>query len=135
MKKRNIPKISAVILGVLICVFIGVLINKLKENYDPEVFSEDYISIDEVKQELAFTVYSKDEWDDWFSDRKQEYLTQSVLDELLKKLGVSEQIDFVVKRKNSAIPRTEWNQIYEQILGFLDMEQSVKILSSAIVLI
>ena len=55
MKKRNIPKISAVILGVLICVFIGVLINKLKENYDPEVFSEDYISIDEVKQELAFT--------------------------------------------------------------------------------
>lgn len=125
MKKRNIPKISAVILGVLICVFIGVLINKLKENYDPEVFSEDYISIDEVKQELAFTVYSKDEWDDWFSGRKQEYLTQSVLDELLKKLGVSEQIDFVVKRKNSAIPRTEWNQIYEQILGFLDMEQSV----------
>ena len=100
MKKRNIPKISAVILGVLICVFIGVLINKLKENYDPEVFSEDYISIDEVKQELAFTVYSKDEWDDWFSGRKQEYLTQSVLDELLKKLGVSEQIDFVVKRKN-----------------------------------
>ena len=48
-----------------------------------------------------------------------------MLDELLKKLGVSEQIDFVVKRKNSAIPRTEWNQIYEQILGFLDMEQSV----------
>ena len=78
MKKRNIPKISAVILGVLICVFIGVLINKLKENYDPEVFSEDYISIDEVKQELAFTVYSKDEWDDWFSDRKQEYLTYCI---------------------------------------------------------
>ena len=69
-------------------------------------------------------MYSKDEWDDWFSDRKQEYLTQSVLDELLKKLGVSEQIDFVVKRKNSDIPRTEWNQIYEQLIGFLDMEQS-----------
>ena len=58
MKKRNMPKISAVILAVLICVFAGILIGKLKENYDPEIFSENYISVDEVKQELIFTVYS-----------------------------------------------------------------------------
>ena len=44
------PKISAVILAVLICVFAGILIGKLKENYDPEIFSENYISVDEVKQ-------------------------------------------------------------------------------------
>jgi len=52
VKKRNMPKISAVILAVLICVFAGILIGKLKENYDPEIFSENYISVDEVKQEL-----------------------------------------------------------------------------------
>ena len=66
MKKRNMPKISVVILAVLICVFAGILIGKLKENYDPEIFSENYIGIDEVKQELTFTVYSQEEWDEWF---------------------------------------------------------------------
>lgn len=34
--------------------FAGILIGKLKENYDPEIFSENYISVDEVKQELDF---------------------------------------------------------------------------------
>ena len=52
--------------------------------------------------------------------------TDAVLDELLKRLGVSEQIDFSEKRKNAAVSRTEWNQVYAQILAFLDMEQSVK---------
>ena len=84
MKKRNMPKISAVI---------------LKENYDPEIFSENYISVDEVKQELIFTVYSQEEWDEWFEGGKKDYLTGAVLDELLKRLGVSEQIDFSEKRK------------------------------------
>ena len=46
VKKRNMPKISAVILAVLICVFAGILIGKLKENYDPEIFSENYISVE-----------------------------------------------------------------------------------------
>ena len=126
MKKRNMPKISAVILAVLICVFAGILIGKLKENYDPEIFSENYISVDEVKQELIFTVYSQEEWDEWFEGGKKDYLTGAVLDELLKRLGVSEQIDFSEKRKNAAVSRTEWNQVYAQILAFLDMEQSVK---------
>ena len=98
MKKRNMPKISAVILAVLICVFAGILIGKLKENYDPEIFSENYISVDEVKQELIFTVYSQEEWDEWFEGGKKDYLTGAVLDELLKRLGVSEQIDFSEKR-------------------------------------
>lgn len=126
MKKRNMPKISAVILAVLICVFAGILIGKLKENYDPEIFSENYISVDEVKQELIFTVYSQEEWDEWFEGGKKDYLTGAVLDELLKRLGVSEQIDFSEKRKNAAVSRTEWDQVYAQILAFLDMEQSVK---------
>lgn len=126
MKKRNMPKISAVILAVLICVFAGILIGKLKENYDPEIFSENYISVDEVKQELIFTVYSQEEWDEWFEGGKKDYLTGAVLDELLKRLGVSEQIDFSEKRKNAAVSRTEWNQVYAKILAFLDMEQSVK---------
>ena len=126
MKKRNILKISAVILAVLICVFAGILMEKLKANYDPKIFSEDYISIDEVKQELIFSVYSQQEWDEWFGSGKKEYLTRSVLENLLKKLGVSEQIDFSVKRKTAAVSRTEWNRIYEQMLGFLDMEQNVK---------
>ena len=99
MKKRNMPKISAVILAVLICVFAGILIGKPKENYDPEIFSENYISVDEVKQELIFTVYSQEEWDEWFEGGKKDYLTGAVLDELLKRLGVSEQIDFSEKRK------------------------------------
>ncbi|WP_461900215.1 hypothetical protein [Roseburia intestinalis] len=99
MKKRNMPKISAVILAVLICVFAGILIGKLKENYDPEIFSENYISVDEVKQELIFTVYSQEEWDEWFEGGKKDYLTGAVLDELLKRLGVSEQIDFSEKKK------------------------------------
>ncbi|WP_044999294.1 hypothetical protein [Roseburia intestinalis] len=99
MKKRNMPKISAVILAVLICVFAGILIGKLKENYDPEIFSENYISVDEVKQELIFTVYSQEEWDEWFEGGKKDYLTGAVLDELLKRLGVSEQIDFSEKEK------------------------------------
>ncbi|EEV00121.1 hypothetical protein ROSINTL182_07954 [Roseburia intestinalis L1-82] len=93
------PKISAVILAVLICVFAGILIGKLKENYDPEIFSENYISVDEVKQELIFTVYSQEEWDEWFEGGKKDYLTGAVLDELLKRLGVSEQIDFSEKEK------------------------------------
>lgn len=101
MKKRNMPKISAVILAVLICVFAGILIGKLKENYDPEIFSENYISVDEVKQELIFTVYSQEEWDEWFEGGKKDYLTGAVLDELLKRLGVSEQIDFSEKRNTA----------------------------------
>lgn len=99
MKKRNMPKISAVILAVLICVFAGILIGKLKENYDPEIFSENYISVDEVKQELIFTVYSQEEWDEWFEGGKKDYLTGAVLDELLKRLEFRNRLIFRKKEK------------------------------------
>ena len=97
--KKKYAKISAVILAVLICVFAGILIGKLKENYDPEIFSENYISVDEVKQELIFTVYSQEEWDEWFEGGKKDYLTGAVLDELLKDLEFRNRLIFRKKEK------------------------------------
>ncbi len=104
--------------------FAGILIGKLKENYDPEIFSENYISVDEVKQELILPYIHRKSGTNGLRAEKR-LSDRAVLDELLKRLGVSEQIDFR-KKKNAAVSRTEWNQVYAQILAFLDMEQSVK---------
>ena len=77
------------------------------------------------RQELIFTVYSQEEWDEWFEGGKKDYLTGAVLDELLKRLGVSEQIDFSEKRKNAAVSRTEWNQVYAPV-SYTHLQMDIK---------
>ena len=123
--KRSSGKKKAVLLGTLVAVFSLLLWQKLKPDYIEDNYSVGFVGVSEVKSELAFGVYSGEEWDDFFARYDKNYLTGESLDAMLKKLGVSEQITGKKYRKRHVVSRAEWNDIYKQMLDYLDLKQVV----------
>lgn len=118
-----------------ICLFFGlvlllllILFQKLKNRtYDTTVWSENYVAVDEVKQELSFGVYEDIDWDVWFLPYHRNYLTGEMLTQLLEQLGLSdyiEQTDRISKR--TVVTHEQWDSVYGQILKSLDMKQEVQ---------
>lgn len=124
MKQRINTKIKAILLILLLGVLCALLADKMKLDYQKEEYSTKYIDLSEVKSELAFSVYTPEEWEDYFAVYHKEYLTWEMTAQLLEKLGVSEQIP-IEKSSRQAVRREEWGLIYEQILDYLDMEKTV----------
>lgn len=124
MKQRRNTKIKAILLILLVVILCVLLADKMKNDFQKEEYSTKYIALSEVKAELAFSVYTPEEWEDYFAVYHKEYLTWEMAAQLLEKLGVSEQIP-LEKRNCQAVKREEWTLIYEQILDYLDMEKKV----------
>lgn len=126
MKKNSHTSIKIIALLILLVILGMILMQKLKVDYIPEEYSNTYISIDEVKSELAFTVYTGEEWDEFFAVYEKEYMTNAMLTDLLEKLGILEQIELFGRTKQHAVSREEWSAVYEQMLDYLDMDQKVQ---------
>lgn len=90
-------------------------------------YQEDKVGIGELKAELAFGIYTQEEWSAYFNTFQKDYLTGEMLRQLLEKLGVASYIETPAFAKRHAVSRQEWDGIYAQILDLLDMERAVKI--------
>ncbi len=112
-------------IGLIAAVFIIVICGRERASYDTDVYSENYVPIQEVKAELGFSVYEAKEWDAFFSSYHKDYLTTQMLKQLLVQLGVSEYIEFSENGLEDAVTRTKWNEIYLQLLDYLDTNQKV----------
>lgn len=93
---------------------------------DADTFSEKYVGIAEVKQELSFGIYGEEDWDSFFDVFHREYLTSDILEQLLDRLDMTDYIELPGMTGRHTITREEWNLAYGQILDLLDMERSVQ---------
>lgn len=123
--RKNRFKIGKVLIVLLLVVIAGIFIIKEIQNHDAKQFSEKYVSLEEVKQELSFGVYEKTDWDGFFAVYHRDVLTGEVLSQLLEMLGVADYIDYADMSAKEIVPRQSWNEIYLQILDLLDTEKLV----------
>lgn len=123
-KNKGIAKKAAVILLVFLMAGTGLFVWVQSRPKMPG-YSEESISIAEIKEELSFGVYEKADWDAFFSPYHKAYLTGEILSQLLTELGVADYIEMAEMSGRHVVEREEWNAIYGQILDYLDMEHAV----------
>ncbi len=113
------------IILVLTAAVLFVLFGKWTARFEEETMTESYVSVKEVSVALEFSVYTNEEWKSFFNTYKEEYLTNEMVTAVLKKLGVSELIPFTERGTQRAVTRTEWYEIYRQLIDYLDMTDRV----------
>ena len=87
---------------------------------------KDGVPICEVKSELGFGAYEKENWDAFFSVYHKEYLNGGMVRQLLDRLGIASYAQVPDFSENQVLTREEWNEVYLQILDYLDMEKEVE---------
>ena len=92
---------------------------------EQETLPEEWVELAEIKEELSFGVYGKEDWKAFFETFPEDRLTGEVLGELLAKLQLSDYIELPVMREQQKVSREDWNYVYGQILDLLDMEHVV----------
>lgn len=110
----------------LLLILLGVLLFLKKgEAFDPDVYSENYVTVDEVKAEVSFSIYTAEEWDTFFDAFQKDYLTEEMTKALLVKIGAGDYITYTGSSGKKSVSREEWNEIYCQLLDFFDTEKRV----------
>lgn len=89
------------------------------------IYSEKQVETAEIAAELNFGSYSGEDWEGWLSENSGAYLTKTGLRSLLEKLGLSEYIQ-MPQGVGMRVGRAQWNEVYGQILDYLDMEAQVE---------
>lgn len=120
-KKQEVIKLFIVILIIVILVSLSIVRTEFED--DKTLMS--HVSVEEVMSELQFTVYSKEEWDAFFKGYKESYITREIVYDILMKLGTAKVISFNEIGKQKLVNRTEWNNIYQQIVDYLDIENQI----------
>ena len=69
------------LLVILLLILSGMLFAGTKKGYHKDVYSEHNVSVEEVQDELSFSIYKEIDWERILS-QKQEYLTKDDYDEL-----------------------------------------------------
>jgi len=121
--KQNLMKLFMLLLIVVIAASFGIATTEFHE----EKLMNTYVSVNEVTAELQFTVYSTEEWNEFFGKYKEAYLTREMVYDLLRRLGTDEVILFDEVGKQKPVGRAEWNAVYQQLLDYLDFENSVSV--------
>lgn len=114
-------KLFVVLLIVVIAASFGIVTTEFHEDR----LMDNYVSVDEAVLELQFSVYSKEEWQDFFADYKEAYITRQMVYDILAKLGTTDVIPFDEVGKQKPVSRVEWNQIYGQLVDYLDIENQI----------
>ena len=122
-RKINILK---VFIGVLVLVMLASLYG-VRTEFRRDKLMATYVSVEEATAELQFTVYSNEEWDDFFSNYRDAYLTRGMVYDILEKLGVVKVIPFDEVGKQKPINRAEWNAILGQMVDYLDIENQISV--------
>lgn len=99
-------------------------IGRNEKGYHKDVYSEHYVPVEEVQDELSFSIYKEMDWEQILL-QKQEYLTKKAASEILEFLGLKDYIQLPEKSENAALDRGEWNAVYTEILAYLDDEKTV----------
>ncbi len=124
-KKHNNYKFIIELLLILAAVLLFVLFGKWTARFEEEKLTDAYVSVTETTLELGFSVYTREEWDSFFSEYKEAYLTREMVTGILERLGVAAVIEFDAKGTGRAVTRSEWQEVYTQILDFIDIEDKV----------
>ena len=74
-KKQSLMKLFLALLFVVIVTSFGLV----STEFHADRLMTTYVSVDEVVSELQFTVYTKEEWKEFFSDYKETYLTREMV--------------------------------------------------------
>ena len=122
-KKQNLMKLFVV----LLILVIGASFGLAKTEFHPDRLMSTYVPVEEVASELKFTVYSSEEWNDFFDEYKEKYLTREMVFDILIQLGTKDVVPFDEVGKQKAVGRAEWNRIYEQLIDFLDIEKHMHV--------
>ena len=112
------------LLVILLLILCGMLLAGTKKGYQKDVYSEHYVPVEEVWDELSFSIYKEMDWEQILS-QKQEYLTKKTAGKILASLGLKDYIPLPEKSENAALDRGEWNAVYTEILAYLDDEKTV----------
>ena len=112
------------LLVILLLILSGMLFAGTKKGYHKDVYSEHNVSVEEVQDELSFSIYKEMDWEQILL-QKQEYLTKKAASEILEFLGLKDYIQLPEKSENAALDRGEWNAVYTEILAYLDDEKTV----------
>ena len=120
-KKQKLIKLLAVILVILIMASLSITGTEFRENK----LLTTHVSVQEAVAELQFTIYSKEEWNDFFKLYKEAYITREMVSDILTKLGAAKVITFDEAGKRKPVHRTEWNNLYQQIVDYLDIENQI----------
>ena len=124
MRKKNRIAVKLLLL-LLALLFLGIVF-LVGRNADSEEYSENQVSVAEVKSELSFGVYENEDWDSFFAAYHKDSLTSDMLADLLEKLELTDYIELPGMTGRHTVTRDEWNLAYSQILDLLDMEQLVQ---------
>lgn len=122
-KKQSLMKLFVVLLIVVIVASLGIATTEFHE----DKLMDNYVSVDEAVSELQFSVYSREEWRDFFADYKEAYITRQMVYDILTQLGTADVIAFDEVGKQKPVSRAEWNGIYEQLVDYLDIENRVSV--------
>ena len=126
--ERNLKVKKKLYQGLLLALFtiiIAIAAAKIKkDDSNILVFSEEYVPMREVLEELTFVPYEEEDWKKLFPGYQENVLTQEDVRTLAETLGVSEYIDEAETGKN--VTRAQWNTIYETMRKYLDTEERVQ---------
>lgn len=114
------------IVFVLFILVLAVFLPMVWSDFEEKKLQEKYMPVEEVISELQFTVYTGEEWREFFEHYIEDYMTKEMVSDILWKLGTADVISFEETGARQAVSREEWNQIYEQLLDYLDIENQIK---------
>lgn len=123
-KNKNKQTLMKLFLAVL-AVVIVVSLSFVQTDFNGKKLQTAYVPVEEVISELVFTVYTQEEWQEFFDAYKETYITREMVFDILAKLGTAEVIPFDEAGTQQAVERAEWNGIYEQLLDYLDIENQI----------
>lgn len=127
MKKRKKQlSIQAICVFVILAVVLLFGLCRRKSGTDTADYSEKQVAVFEVISELNFDIYGQEDWDSFFAAYRKDCLTGGMLEQLLVQLGVSGYIQVQQMTEQHIVAREEWNQVYLQILDYLDTQKSVR---------
>lgn len=114
-------KIFVVLLVVVILASLQIVRTEFRE----DKLMSNYVPVNEAVLELQFTVYEKEEWQEFFGKYKEAYITREMVYNLLTKLGTADVIPFDEVGKQKPLSRVEWNEVYQQLVDYLDIENRI----------
>ncbi len=93
-------------------------------------YSSEYVALAELPSQLSFTYYEEDEWAQKLKEAFHEKnlngkLTYGKLKAVLEQLSLLEYITCPDGFFWKTVPRSQWNEVYEQILDLLDTGNEV----------
>ena len=111
----------------LLIIVIGASLGIASTEFREDKLMTNYVSVKEAVSELKFTVYTEEEWQDFFEEFKEPYLTRGMVFDILSKVGTAKVIVFDEVGKQKPVGRQEWNSIFEQLVDYLDIENQIRI--------